>query len=344
MENSKATFSVENLGSVNQSTSFLEEQSDCFYFTNSSTSTKQDTYTVAPKYSSKEYKKLTWGRNSYEGNILADNLHGTGFYFAQQNGQKYFYDGLFYVNKLEGYSQIFYENGTHFQGLFKEHQRFGPGVLTYPNGEQDVGFWNGFKISRLSCPVSNNLVPMLSNTQAGKTKLLCTRYLVPICEEEDTNFIKSTLTEMGASEEIINSSDEVFNIYVRNPRSMFFHKQYYNEEFYAGQPSCFIKVLADEEEPDNLWKPDDKEYKTKTDRIEKLKAKIEEINDTLQTFVVVKSNLLSAVSKCQACCDWSSYVPEEQEVSEDFCELYSSISAPGKLVYFKLMRHYLEIN
>lgn len=331
MENSKATFSVETLGSVNQSTSFLGEQSDPFHFTSSSTSIKQDSSTVAnlPKYPPKEYKKLTWGRNSYEGNILADNLHGTGFYFAQQNGKKYFYDGLFYVNKLEGYSQIFYENGTHFQGLFKDHQRFGPGVLTYPNGEQDVGFWNGFKISRLSCPVSKDLVPMLSNTQAGKTKLLCTRYLVPI-SKEDTHFIKSTLMEMGASEEIINSSDEVLNIYIRNPKSMFFHKQYYNEEFYAGQPSCFIKVLADENERNNLWKPDDKHQKSKAERIEKLKGKIEEINDTLQTFVVAKSNLVSVVSKCQACCDWSSYVPEEQDVSEDFCEPNSSFSAPGK--------------
>lgn len=332
MENSNATFSVENLESVHHSTSILEEQSEFFHLTNSTTSNKPDssTFTNLQKYPLKEYKKLTWSQNSYEGNILADNLHGTGFYSAQQNGQKYFYDGLFYVNKLEGYSQIFYENGTHFQGLFKDHQRFGPGVLTYPNGEQDVGFWNGFKISRLSCSVSNDLVPMLSKTQAGKTKLLCTRYLVPICEE-DSNFIKTTLTELGASEETINSSEEVFNIYIRNPKSMFFHKQYYNEEFYGGQPSCFIKVLADKDEPDNLWKPDDKDHKTKTERIEKLKAKIEEINDTLQTFVVVKSNLLSAVSKCQACCDW--LVPEEQEVHVDFGEPDSSIlSVPGKLV------------
>lgn len=36
-----------------------------------------------------------------------------------------------------------------FQGLYLEDEREGPGVLTYANGKQDVGFWRGEKLIKL---------------------------------------------------------------------------------------------------------------------------------------------------------------------------------------------------
>ena len=39
-----------------------------------------------------------------------DTVNGHGFYFDNTNDEKLFYDGLFYVNKLEGYNPVFYLN------------------------------------------------------------------------------------------------------------------------------------------------------------------------------------------------------------------------------------------
>ena len=36
-----------------------------------------------------------------------------------------------------------------FQGLYKSGEREGPGVLTYPDGRQDVGLWHREKLVRL---------------------------------------------------------------------------------------------------------------------------------------------------------------------------------------------------
>ncbi len=38
---------------------------------------------------------------------------------------------------------------THMQGLYHADERFGPGVMTYPDGRQDVGLWHRERLLRL---------------------------------------------------------------------------------------------------------------------------------------------------------------------------------------------------
>lgn len=38
---------------------------------------------------------------------------------------------------------------THLQGLYHADERFGPGVMTYPDGRQDVGLWHRERLLRL---------------------------------------------------------------------------------------------------------------------------------------------------------------------------------------------------
>jgi len=36
-----------------------------------------------------------------------------------------------------------------FQGMYREGERYGPGVMTYPDGRQDVGLWHRERLVRL---------------------------------------------------------------------------------------------------------------------------------------------------------------------------------------------------
>ena len=38
---------------------------------------------------------------------------------------------------------------SHLQGLYRADERFGPGVMTYPDGRQDVGLWHRERLLRL---------------------------------------------------------------------------------------------------------------------------------------------------------------------------------------------------
>ncbi|CAH1175896.1 unnamed protein product [Phaedon cochleariae] len=111
-------------------------------------------------------------QQSYIGKTLLNNLHGSGIYFLEKPNKKIYIDGLFYCNKLEGYGHVFYGDGSSFQGLFKDNRRFGPGVFTYPNGNQDVGIWNGFSLVRLSSPVHEFFLPKLAESARGLAQLL----------------------------------------------------------------------------------------------------------------------------------------------------------------------------
>ncbi|KAL1497399.1 hypothetical protein ABEB36_008377 [Hypothenemus hampei] len=262
----------------------------------------------------KEYKKINCGHDCYEGSILMDNLHGTGFYYTEQGGRKYFYDGMFYINKLEGYGQVFYDNGSHFQGLFKTHFRYGPGVLTHSDGTQDVGFWHGFKLIRLTCPVGGYTVPTLASTPAGKCKLLSYKYIVPIKEKTGIT-MKQALENIGTSKETFVQTDAVFNLNIRNPDSSFFHKLFYDEQFFGSEQGT-IKVYVDKGiencEPNYESKNDNKAI---LERIDNLKIKIHEVNETLQTLIVIRQNLESRCKKCQLCCQSEDSSSEENETT-----------------------------
>jgi len=42
------------------------------------------------------------------------------------------------------------------QGLYRKDERFGPGILTYSDGKQDVGLWCGEKLVKVLSPVDNS--------------------------------------------------------------------------------------------------------------------------------------------------------------------------------------------
>ena len=64
--------------------------------------------------------------------------------------------GTFYLDKKEGYGTFHYANGDRFEGLYKDNERFGPGVLTYQNDVlgKEVGVWHREKLVRLCTSAS----------------------------------------------------------------------------------------------------------------------------------------------------------------------------------------------
>uniref|UniRef100_A0A8C4ZAF7 MYND-type domain-containing protein n=1 Tax=Gadus morhua TaxID=8049 RepID=A0A8C4ZAF7_GADMO len=94
----------------------------------------------------------------YEGEYLNGLRHGV---YSWPSGHKF--TGKFYLNKKDGFGRKEFPDGSSFQvwirtqcilkdsgnGLYHAHQKFGPGVLTHPDGRQDVGLWRGEHLVRL---------------------------------------------------------------------------------------------------------------------------------------------------------------------------------------------------
>lgn len=49
--------------------------------------------------------------------------------------------------------------------------RFGPGVETHPDQHQEVGFWIGTHILRLSCNLTTDTVPSYDDASSVYTKI-----------------------------------------------------------------------------------------------------------------------------------------------------------------------------
>jgi hypothetical protein len=62
------------------------------------------------------------------------------------------------MNNRDGYGKLFLNSGEYFVGLYKNDIRYGPGVLRYATGEEDVGYWSGDKLIRLLVPVEATFV------------------------------------------------------------------------------------------------------------------------------------------------------------------------------------------
>lgn len=61
--------------------------------------------------------------------------------------------------------------------------RFGPGVLTHPNQQQEVGFWIGTHIVRLSCNLTTHTVPSYDVSNVfSKIKLLQFKHLIDLTQ------------------------------------------------------------------------------------------------------------------------------------------------------------------
>lgn len=175
----------------------------------------------------------------YQGSFLFDNLHGEGVYVISEGKRKTIYNGKFYANNLEGYAEVIYPKGS-FEGLFKKHQKFGPGVRTWMDGTQDVGLWIGPDLMRLSCVVQREWIPTLCSSSFSKTRLLKHKKLVPILRETRDK-AKEILTELNANEDVLAQSDKLYNIYIRDPESTFFNTTLYDDTFFNVN-DCVIDV------------------------------------------------------------------------------------------------------
>jgi len=71
---------------------------------------------------------------------------------------------------------------NELQGLFKDNMRFGPGVMTHPDQFQEVGFWIGTRIIRLSYNLTTRLVPSYSPNVSTTIKLLQFKHLIDITQ------------------------------------------------------------------------------------------------------------------------------------------------------------------
>lgn len=195
----------------------------------------------------------------YNGRFLLDNLHGEGVYVLREGRKKRIvYNGKFYSNLLEGYAEVIYANGS-FEGLFKKHAKFGPGVRTWVDGTQDVGLWNESDLMRLSSVVQRDWIPSLARSTAAKTKLLKYKNLVPI-SNTTYDIAKEILMELDANEEVLAQSDKLYNMCIRDPGSMFFNKTLYDDAFFSSK-DCFIEVAmtTEEEEEENQCESDEQE-------------------------------------------------------------------------------------
>lgn len=65
--------------------------------------------------------------------------------------------------------------------MYRNNIRFGPGVMTHPNQCQEVGFWLGVHLLRLSCYLTTHLVPSYNASDIyTKIKLLQFKHLVDL--------------------------------------------------------------------------------------------------------------------------------------------------------------------
>ncbi|XP_055006624.1 ankyrin repeat and MYND domain-containing protein 1 [Boleophthalmus pectinirostris] len=98
--------------------------------------------------------RFTWKDGQfYEGSFYKEARHGHGV-LCSPSGDKFI--GKFYLSREEGYGQHLFSSGSHFQGLYHVGCRLGPGVLSYPDGRQDVGLWLDERLIRLCSAVGES--------------------------------------------------------------------------------------------------------------------------------------------------------------------------------------------
>nr|CAI5840222.1 unnamed protein product [Callosobruchus analis] len=245
---------------------------------------------------------------SYTGCILDNNLHGEGLYVFKRNDENTYYDCLFYCNKIEGYGHVFYRDGSHFQGLFRENKRFGPGVFTYENGQQDAGLWDGFSLIRLSTVVEQSLVPSLGTSTTGKQKMFKYRHFVQVCNERKDR-AKDVMENLGAGTKTLKHSDILYSTQVKDKNYVFFNNYKYDEYFFPNN-DCEIEVVEEiqqqsksfhgsfegtESKTNILLQRHRKRVSLLSDTMNEIKPKLKKIREALKT-------VTKKIEFCRACC------------------------------------------
>ncbi|XP_060873825.1 uncharacterized protein LOC132947535 [Metopolophium dirhodum] len=168
-----------------------------------------------------KHEKLT---QIYKGPIVRGCYHGLGLIMWIQENEKQIYEGYFYVNQIHGYGRMIYSNGLIFEGLFKDNMRFGPGVMTYPDKFQEVGFWIGTRIIRLSYNLTTRLVPSYSPNVSTKIKLLQFKHLIDLTQPPH-----SIINIRDNNEKYLNNNYSC--PYTRHVCSLFFDSKIFDTEF-----------------------------------------------------------------------------------------------------------------
>ncbi|XP_074032109.1 uncharacterized protein isoform X1 [Leptinotarsa decemlineata] len=260
---------------------------------------------------------------TYAGESLLNNLHGYGFYVIEKENQKIFYDGLFYANKLEGYSQIFYQDGSNFHGLFKDNRRFGPGIFTYPTGEQDVGLWNGFSIVRLASSPSHVFVSKLSQSNEGNVKTLKYRNLVPMCVKKN-NRAEEVLQSLGANEKDMLGAYKLYNQNITDKNHVFFNKKLYDNNFFEKQDCCIDILVIEDGQPVETISEFEENFSNDSEiaraKLKKLDEHIQKLDSLLREIESRKEIVLSKLNYCKNCCNISE-PPKSFEKSNDVVDI-----------------------
>ncbi|XP_022179127.1 uncharacterized protein LOC111039801 [Myzus persicae] len=168
-----------------------------------------------------KHEKLT---QIYKGPMVRGCYHGLGLITWVQENEKQIYEGYFYVNQIHGYGRMIYGNGLIFEGLFKDNMRFGPGVMTYPDKFQEVGFWVGTSIFRLSYNLTTRLVPSYSSNVSIKIKLLQFRHLIDLTQPPH-----SITNIRDNNEKYLNNNYSC--PYTRHFSSLYFDSKIFDTEF-----------------------------------------------------------------------------------------------------------------
>ncbi|KAL0280158.1 UNVERIFIED_CONTAM: hypothetical protein PYX00_001534 [Menopon gallinae] len=163
----------------------------------------------------------------YEGAFVRDAYHGEGTYIWCTGKSRHVYEGQFYSNLKEGYGVVSLPDGSTFEGLFYNNRAFGPGIHTQLDGRQDVGFWSGSRIVRLSRPVEF-IIPRLAPTLAGRLKLLQFHTLLPYTEE-NIDIASAILLKLGFDSA---QSGLLYSNFINDPRSLFFNKIGFDEKYF----------------------------------------------------------------------------------------------------------------
>ncbi|CAG9864720.1 unnamed protein product [Phyllotreta striolata] len=284
-------------------------------------------------YESVAHKWLSTPKQFYRGSLLYGNLHGSGIYLYDE-AKKIFYNGFFYANKLEGYCQVFYHSSsTYFQGLFKDNKRFGPGVLTYSNGHQDVGLWDGFSLVRVG--KSNINIPTLSVTNEGMVKVLKYRSVVDVCPQKCPDIAEEILKSLGAPESLLAKAKELYNTDVKNKNSLFFNKTKYDRYYPEKIPT--IEILVDGPRDEEVHQPgaqvdteeEMQETQILTQKVEMLKCYVDEIEKTLRDIKDEITETDKKIEFCLNCCKADEAEdmrkPTEMSVNEDMKDYNSTV-------------------
>ncbi|XP_028611172.1 ankyrin repeat and MYND domain-containing protein 1 [Grammomys surdaster] len=134
------------------------------------------------------YGEFSWPTGeAYRGQFYRDHYHGLGTYMWPDGSS---FTGTFYLSQREGYGTM-YTKTKLFQGLYKEDQRFGPGIETYPDGSQDVGLWFREYLLKLCTRVPSSF--SLINYPEFMAFLTSSRRRISLSDEEKV--------ELGLSEE-----------------------------------------------------------------------------------------------------------------------------------------------